>query len=148
MRTPDRVQLAVETPSAGFRLIRVAGSLGVEAAARLVRLADMQLQVLGVVGVARHAVCHLLVDLAGVGHFGPGAVETLRHVRHTAARAGIGVHLTGCAGRLTLLPVRVRQVLTEFSTFPSVEEAVAELGSDDAAADWGARVEKVGPDRV
>jgi hypothetical protein len=39
-------------------------------------------------------------------------------------------------------------VLTEFSTFPSVEEAVAELGSDDAAADWGARVEKVRPDRV
>jgi hypothetical protein len=148
MRTPDRVQLAVETPSAGFRLIRVAGALGVEAAARLVRLADMQLQVLGVVGVARHAVGHLLVDLAGVGHFGPGAVETLRHVRHTAARAGIGVHLTGCGGRLTLLPVRVRQVLTEFSTFPSVEEAVAELDGHAGIAELGTRVEKVRPDRV
>ncbi|MEN3301701.1 STAS domain-containing protein [Pseudonocardia sp.] len=148
MRTPDRVQLAVETPSAGFRLIRVAGALGVEAAARLVRLADMQLQVLGVVGVARHAVGHLLVDLAGVGHFGPGAVETLRHVRHTAARAGIGVHLTGCGGRLTLLPVRVRQVLTEFSTFPSVEEAVAELDGHADIAELGTRVEKVRPDRV
>jgi hypothetical protein len=148
MRTDNRVQLAVETPSAGFRLIRVAGALGVEAAARLVRLADMQLQVLGVVGVARHTVGHLLVDLAGVGHFGPGAVETLRHVRHTAARAGIGVHLTGCGGRLTLLPVRVRQVLTEFSTFPSVEEAVAELGGNAGAAGPGTRVEKVRPDRV
>ncbi|MEK6440747.1 STAS domain-containing protein [Pseudonocardia sp. T1-2H] len=148
MRTPDRVQLAVETPSAGFRLIRVAGALGVEAAARLVRLADLQLQVLGVVGVARHTVGHLLVDLAGVGHFGPGAVETLRHVRHTAARAGIGVHLTGCGGRLTLLPVRVRQVLTEFSTFPSVEEAVAELDGHAGIAELGTRVEKVRPDRV
>jgi hypothetical protein len=148
MHTPDRVQLAVETPSAGFRLIRVAGSLGVEGAARLVRLTDMQLQVLGVVGVARHTVAHLLVDLAEVGHFGPGAVETLRHARHTGARAGIGVHLTGCAGRLTLLPVRVRQVLAEFSTFPSVEAAVAELCADVGAVEPGTRMEEVRPDRL
>ncbi|MCW2719586.1 STAS domain-containing protein [Pseudonocardia sp.] len=126
------LQLYVEKPATALRVITAAGRLDVAGAVRVVRLAEAQLDL----AAAGHgALTHLVVDLSGVTSFEAGAVETLRHLRHGCATAGAQVHLAGCAGRLLLLPLRVRQVLTEFSTYPTLEVALAALVPDGGTPD-------------
>lgn len=120
----ERVQLTVETPESGLRLIRVTGALDRAAAATLLRLLDAQLHE---AAGRRLRTTHVLVDLSGVRSFEPGGLETLRHARHCAARSGIGIHLTGCTDRSPHLPLRACQLLTEFHTYPTTEVALAAL---------------------
>jgi len=124
MTTIQVMQMAVESPAAGIRVIRTAGTLDRQAAARLLRLVDAQIaQAAG----GHTSLAHLIVDLANISRFEPGGMETLHHHRSTGRTNQVGLHLTGGGGRLALLPVRVRQLLRDFSTFPSAEVAVAAL---------------------
>lgn len=116
-------QLAVDTPCPGVRLIRAVGTLDTNAAARLLRLVDAQL---ALVRSGDRVIAHLLLDLSGVRHYHPRALESLRHARHGCARLDVGVHLTGGIDRAPL-PVTARKALAEFSRFPSVEVAVDAL---------------------
>lgn len=131
MSTDPRFQIAVEAPDEAVRLIRIAGDLDRAAAARLLRLVDAQLDLVA----ARHrSVSHVLVDLECVRSFEPGGLDAVREARRTGAARGVRLHLVGCAGRSPLLPLRVCQVLAEFSTFPTVEIALAELSRTCATA--------------
>lgn len=121
---PQLFQLTVDTVGPGTRLIRAVGTLDRGTAARLLRLVDAQL---ALVRGGRRAFAGLVLDLAGIRHFEEAGVQALRHVRYSCARLGIAVHLTGGTERGVLLPVRARQVLGEFSNFPTVEVAVTAL---------------------
>lgn len=118
------VQLVVEAPQPGLRLLGMAGRLDPAAAARLLRLLDAQLDL---VAAGYADTTHLVIDLAGVTGFEPGGLEALRHAPYTAARRGITVALCGCGGRTHLLPLRTRALLAEFRTFPTAEAATDAL---------------------
>lgn len=124
MRHDHRVQMTVEAPGACVRLIRVCGPLDRGSAAGLSRLIDAQLEL---IRAGRADTADLLIDFAEVSSYEPGGLEVLRHARHSARRHGIGLHLSGWAARSHLLPLRVRQVITEFHSFPTIEIAVAAL---------------------
>lgn len=126
MDTLRSLQLAVDTPHPGVRVILVAGPLGATGAARLVRLIDAQ------VHLVRSGQCrieHLVVDLDGVTDFDPHALESLQSAEHACGEVHVGLHLSGFSGRLVLLPIRVRQALVRFSAFPTVEVALSSLAS-------------------
>ena len=124
MRDSDRFQMVVEAPNEQARLIRVAGGLDRATAAALLRMIDAQLELIA----ARHRrVTDLLVDLEEVSSYEPAAVKVMRHARHSTAARGVRLHLTGCGARVHLLPLNVRRLLIEFSTYPTVEVALAAL---------------------
>lgn len=128
MRSFDALQMAVAAPQEGIRVVWVAGDLDEDAAPRLVRLTDTLVRRLGADG----GPAHLVLDLACVRHFGVGGVEALRHVEYGAVTAGVGLHLTGVAARAMLLPLRVAGLLTGFSTFGTVDDALRTLGAGRA----------------
>ena len=117
-----QVQLTVERPHERVVLIRVNGALDRDAAAAVLRLVDAQAEL---VRHGRRATIAVLVDLDGVSTFDAAAFRDLRHARSRARRAGFGLCLTGCGGRVHLLPFAVQQALTEYHTFPTAEAAVA-----------------------
>ena len=124
MTAKAKFRMAVESVDVRVRLIRVAGNLDRTTAASLLRMVDAQLQL--------HTTGHcqftdLLVDLEHVRSFERGGLEALRHARYSTGTRGVRIHLAGCAGRFHLLPLRARQILGEFSTFPTVEIALVEL---------------------
>lgn len=106
---PRLIELAVTAPAAAIRVVWVAGVLD-------------QLAVTPSGGTA-----HLIIDLAGVRCFGIGGMAGLRHAGYTCSQAGMGLHLTGLAAHEPMLPPRVAARLSEFSTFPTVEDAIAAL---------------------
>lgn len=118
MHANERVQLSVEAPQERVRLIRVVGALDRAAVASLLRLVDAQL---ALISARRCRVTDLFVDLEGVSSFEPGGLEVLRQARHSTGTRGIGLHLTGCSARFHLLPLRARQLLAAFNTFPTIE---------------------------
>lgn len=124
MPADGRFQMAVEAPHAWARVIRFAGVLDRGGAASILRMVDAQLELHS----ARHCrLTDLLLDLEHVRSFERGGLEAVRHARHSTARRSIRLHLVGCSARLHLLPLRARQLLCEFSTFPTLEIALAEL---------------------
>jgi hypothetical protein len=124
MRTIQTIQMAVESPGDGIRVIRTAGTLDRQAAARLLRLVDAQI---AQAAAGHTSLAHLIIDLANINRFEPGGMETLHQHRSAGRTNQVGLHLAGGGGRLALLPVRVRQLLRDFSTFPTAEVAVAAL---------------------
>ncbi|RZT87298.1 anti-anti-sigma regulatory factor [Pseudonocardia sediminis] len=130
----NRFRMAVEAPDDHVRMIRVAGNLDRAAAAGLLRLIDAQVRLHR---SGHRRLTHLLVDLEAVHSFEPGGLQVLRHARHSTAGHGVGLHMAGCSGRLHLLPLRARQVLGEFSTFPTVEIALTELTGVPRSSDSG-----------
>jgi len=124
MAFSEYVQLYVESPHPGLNVIRVAGRLDIAGAARIVRLVESQLSLAAAGQLALH---HVVLDMTEVTSFAPGSLEALHHAHHSCGRAQIGIHLAGCAGRLLLLPLRVRQALTEFHCFPTLNTAVESL---------------------
>jgi anti-anti-sigma regulatory factor len=124
MPADERFQMAVEAPHAWARVIRFAGILDRGAAASILRMVDAQLEL----HAARHCrLTDLVLDLEHVRSFERGGLEAIRHARHSTARRSIRLHLVGCSARLHLLPLRACQLLGEFSTFPTLEIALAEL---------------------
>jgi anti-anti-sigma factor len=117
-----QVQVTVERPHERVVLIRVNGALDRVAAAALHRLVDAQAEL---VRHGRRKTTTALVDLDGVSTFDTAAFRELRHVRSRARRGGIDLCLTGCGGRVHLLPFAIQQALTEHRTFPTAEGAVA-----------------------
>lgn len=122
MRTIDTVQVAVEVVSPAVRVVRVAGRLTVGGALRIANVVAAQCRL-----VDAGATTDLVVDLAGVGSFEPGAVEMLVRARENCASAQIGMHIAGCAAHLLMLPIHVRHLLTRFSSFPTVDAAIGSL---------------------
>lgn len=89
------LQVTVEAPIPAVRLIRVAGRLDRAAAASVLRLVSVQLDLIA----RRHqAVTDLVLDIEQVRSFEPGGLESLRHAPYTAGQRGIGVCLSGCGG--------------------------------------------------
>lgn len=99
-RTTEPLTLAVEDPATGVVVVRVAGDLDRVTAPRLARLLDIQLDRClevarsGRAATADRSAC-LIVDLAGIRHFGAGGLPVLRHAQYTADQADIGLYLTG-----------------------------------------------------
>jgi anti-anti-sigma regulatory factor len=117
-----QVQVTVERPGERIVLIRVNGSLDRDAAGTLLRLIDAQAEL---VRHGRRDLAAVLVDLDGVTVFDDSACASLRHARSRAARGGFALCLSGCGGRVHLLPLAVQQMLTRHRTFPTAEVAVA-----------------------
>jgi len=134
MRTIRTLQMAVESPADGIRVIRTAGTIDRQAAAGLLRLVDAQI---AQVAAGRTSTTHLIIDLANVDRFEPGGMETLHQHRSAGRCREVGLHLTGGGGRLSLLPLRVRQLLGDFSTFPTTEIAIADLTGQPSPAESG-----------
>lgn len=123
MRPGDEVQLIVETEGT-VRLIRFHGPADRSGMARLLRLIDAQLDL---VEAGRATITDVIVDLDGASSYDPGGLQTLRHARYSAGTRGIGFHLTGLAARVPLMPLNARQVVGDFSTFPTIEIALTAL---------------------
>lgn len=127
MRAPmESLTLAVEEPTLGVVVVRVAGELNRATAPRLARLLDVQLDRC----VAAHhpqttvdGRAHLIVDLAGVNNFA-GGLSVLLHAQHSADEADVSVHLTGLAARAGLLPGWAVHGLTSLHGFPTPEDAL------------------------
>ncbi|MDQ4115639.1 MAG: STAS domain-containing protein [Actinomycetota bacterium] len=117
-----QVQVTVERPHERIVLIRANGALDRGAAAALLRLIDAQAEL---VRHGRRSLDAVLVDLDGVSTFDAAAFHELRRARERARRGGFALCLTGCGGRVHLLPLVVQQMLTEHRTFPTAEAAVA-----------------------
>lgn len=128
---PDTIQLAVEAPVDGLRVVLVAGDLDRVGGERLSRLLDLQVGAVAPPGGPGHVV----VDLANVRFFGVGGLEALVFARDAGLRAGVDVHLAGLGSRELLLPQRVRELLAGFSVFDTLEAAVRRLRSASAAQD-------------
>lgn len=121
---PDVLQLAIETPACGLRVILVAGELDRASSCRLARLVDVQTCALadGAGGTG-----HIIIDLGNVRFFGVGGLEVLLTARDASCRAGVTVHLAGLGARELLLPQRVIGLLAAFSTFDTLERALRQL---------------------
>jgi hypothetical protein len=113
------MRVTVQTPSDGVRVLRVRGALDGPASARLIRIVDDQLQRTGAEPGG-----HLVIDLNPVDAVVVVALKALRHARFGGDSAGVGIHLVGDSDRW---PTPCRQLLTEFSTFATVDDAVASL---------------------
>lgn len=130
MAISEYVQLYVESARPGVRVVRVAGRLDVAGAARIVRLVESQISL---AAADKLAVRQVVLDLADVTDFAPGSLESLHCVHHGCRQANVELHLAGCADRLLLLPLRVRQALTEFHCFPTLNVAVEALAPEEAS---------------
>jgi anti-anti-sigma regulatory factor len=142
MRLPEEaLALAVENPAEGIVAVRVAGQMNRVTVPRLLRLLDSLIHRNS--ETARSLMpelptsdgrAHVIVDLAGVGHFGTGGLDALRHSRHAAEQAGVKLHLTGLSARTGLLPLWVATQIMEFDALPTLEDAVAAFGESLAGA--------------
>lgn len=127
------LQLAVEVPACGVRVVLVAGELDRASSSRLAELVDVQARHLAAAAEGGR-VGHVVIELGNVRFFSVGGLETLLGARETCRRAGVGLHLTGLAGREALLPRRVVELLgAEIGVFATLEQALAELRAPDAA---------------
>jgi anti-anti-sigma regulatory factor len=120
----NSLQVTVEAPIPAVRLIRLAGRLDRTAAASVLRVVSVQLDL---VAGGHQAVTDLVLDIEQVHCFEPGGLESLRHAPYTAGQRGIGVCLSGCGGRVAQLPLQAGRLLSEFRTFPTSEVALEML---------------------
>lgn len=127
-----QVQVTVERPHERIVLIRANGTLDHDAAGALLRLIDAQAEL---VRHGRRSLAAVLVDLDGVSTFDTAAFHDLRHARERARRGGFELCLTGCGGRVALLPLAIQQMLTEHRTFPTAETAVVAHATRKPVAD-------------
>jgi hypothetical protein len=143
MRLPEQaLALAVENPAQGIVAVRVAGQMNRLTVPRLLRLLDSLIhRNIGAVTTPSTPglpTCdgrpHLIIDLAGVSHFGTGGLDALRHPRHAAEQAGVRLHVTGLSARAGLLPLWVAEQLLQFNALPTLEDAVATFGESLAGA--------------
>lgn len=111
------MQLAVDAPSDGVLLVRVAGQLTGGTGPRLLRLLD---NLTSRDGVVRARPGRVVVDLSNVWVFDREGVAVLDHAHHAASRRGIRFALDGLdAARLDLLPRRIELALRRFGTGPT-----------------------------
>jgi len=113
----DTLQLAVDAPTSGLRVVLAAGELDRTTSFRLARLIEQQAGALDEGG-------HIVIDLANVRFFGGGGLEVLGATRDMCRRIGVAVHLAGLGARQVLLPQRVIGLLGGFSTYDTLEEAM------------------------
>lgn len=123
----ERIQLAVDKPEQGAVVVRVAGALDRETAPRLVRLVKRLL-------AERRGteLRHLVVDVGSVSTISPRALDLVRQAADAAARRDVQLHLTGIAHRRGVLPASVEEQLTDFPSFPTIEDALDALCPVDA----------------
>jgi anti-anti-sigma factor len=75
----------------------------------------------------------IVLDLAGVDFLGSAALSVLVDARHGADDAGIAMGLVATR-RVTLLPLELTGLAWVFPVYPTVRDAVAELGGEGSAA--------------
>ena len=127
MDSNEPVQITVEVPDDGVRLVRVAGRLDRAGADGVLRLVSAQLEL---VAVRRRAVRELVIDIESVSCFEPGGLERLGRAVELAGRHGVGLSVSGCGGRVHLLPLGCRRTLSRFRTYPTADVALATLAGD------------------
>jgi anti-anti-sigma factor len=127
---PNSLQLAVEAARCGIRVILVAGELDRASSARLAELIDRQARHLAA-ELGGRCVGHIVIDLGNVRFFGVGGLEVLMSARDAGRGTGVALHLAGLGAREVLLPRRVIGLLSGFSTFATLEQALRELGAAD-----------------
>ncbi len=120
-----RTLLAVEKPGIGVRVIRAAGVLDQSGAAHVLRLVDAQHYTLDGHSAG---ISHVVIDLADIREFHADGLDILARARDIAHAEGCTLHLTGCGARIMLLPIRVRQGLSQFDTYPTLDAALTALG--------------------
>lgn len=126
MTLAQRGSLAVDAAEPAFYIVRASGRLDRSTATRIVRLVDARVRLL-TLGLTTTR--HILVDLANVAPVEPGALELLRHARHSATGGGLTLHLTGCDAVVAALGLRERQALAALPRFPTVAVAMEVLGA-------------------
>ena len=125
LSSSEAVSLAVERPVPGVVVVRVAGVLNRLTGPRLARLLD-------VLAGGRNRPRHVVVDLGDVRAYDGAGLDVLRHGEYGCRHLGIGLHVSGLAGREELLPTAVVERLSGLPGFATLERAVAALS---AAAD-------------
>ncbi|HEY0815664.1 MAG TPA: STAS domain-containing protein [Pseudonocardia sp.] len=125
MTLAHRGSLAVDAAEPAYYVVRASGTLDRSTATRVVRLVDARARLATLNFTTTQ---HILVDLSGVTQVEPGALELLRHARHSAVGAGMTLHLTGCDAVVAGLGLRERQALATLPRFPTVAVAVEVLG--------------------
>jgi ABC-type transporter Mla MlaB component len=126
MTLAQRGSLAVDAANPAFYVVRVSGTLDRATATRVVRLVDARARM---VALGFTTTRHILLDLANVAAVGPGALDLLRHARHSAADAAMTLHLTSCDAAVAVLALRERQALSALPRFPTIAVAMEVLGA-------------------
>ncbi|SFM71202.1 hypothetical protein SAMN05216207_100279 [Pseudonocardia ammonioxydans] len=134
MDSNEPVQITVEVPDEGIRLVRVAGRLDRAGADGVLRLVSAQLEL---AAARRRAVRELVVDIGSVSCFEPGGLERLGRAVELAAGHAVGLSVSGCGGRVHLLPLGCRRTLSRFRTYPTADVALAALAGDRPAGGEG-----------
>jgi anti-anti-sigma factor len=75
----------------------------------------------------------IVLDLAGVDFLGSAALSVLVDARHRAEEAGIAMGLVATR-RVTLLPLELTGLAWVFPVYPTVRDAVSELGGEGLGA--------------
>lgn len=128
MTLAQRGSLAVDVAEPAFYVVRASGTLDRSTATRVVRLVDARASL---AKLAFTSTRHVLLDLTNVAAVEPGALDLLRHARHSAVGAGMTLHLTGCDAVIAGLGLRERQTLAALPRFPTVAVAMEVLGGRD-----------------
>ena len=122
LSSSEAVSLAVEHPAPGIVVVRVAGVLNRTSGPRLARLLD-------VLTGGRNRPRHVVVDLGDVRAYDGAGLDVLRHGEYGCRHLGIGLHVSGLAGREELLPTAVVERLSGLPGFATLERAVAALSA-------------------
>lgn len=111
-------------------VIRVSGVCDRATAASLLRLTDLHADLAMADPPHRRELVAVLVDLEGITGLAEDALRLLRRARSRARWAGFAFALIGCRAWVHRLPLPVQELLAEFSTYPTVDAALAAPSPD------------------
>ncbi|MBP2371927.1 STAS domain-containing protein [Pseudonocardia parietis] len=118
-----QAQITVERSERAL-LIRANGLLDRRGAAALLRLVDLHADL---ITAGRRAPIAVVIDLHGISQFEPAGLRLLRDARSRARHGGFRLLVTGCSGRVHLLPFPVQQLLAERGPVATIDMALATL---------------------
>lgn len=120
MRPHDPPLLAVHQPDVRTYVITVSGRLDRGGAARLTRLVDARLQLLG---LGQCATNRLLIDLGGAQTIEQDALAALQHVREACDRRSVALVLIGVEHLVPRMSTHEGGELLRFPRAPTVAAA-------------------------
>jgi hypothetical protein len=112
---------AVTTPHPEVHVIRAAGALDMSAVARLLRLLDARL---ALVGLGRSPTRHVVIDLSATRAADAAALDALKHAAYATGRLHVGLHVVGTGHLIAHLPLSAHRHLSRLSTYPTVQAAL------------------------
>jgi hypothetical protein len=122
--TSDKINAVVPVAPV-VSTISVTGDVDDSAAARLLRWCEARLHLLD---VGQADIRHLVLDMSHARRATASAAAILDHARTESARRGVTIHLVGAALIMAMSSTETRRYLGRWSTFPTLDSALAALG--------------------